>query len=90
MINWREIERIEIRTEIIFNTAVIIFDSRGRSSVPPKIKCILIIWKMNPLVVPVTGVEFNSGFCMCNEQWICYENFSVFGQIENLWTDEIS
>ena len=39
MINWREIERIEIRTEIIFNTAVIIFDSQGRSSVPPKIKC---------------------------------------------------
>ena len=38
MINWREIERIEIRTENKFNTAVIIFDSQGRSSVPPKIK----------------------------------------------------
>ena len=40
MINWREIERIEIRTENIFNTAVIIFDSQGRSSIPPKIKWI--------------------------------------------------
>ena len=38
MINWREIERIEIRTETIFNTAVIIFDSQGRSSIPSKIK----------------------------------------------------
>ena len=37
MINWREIERIEIRTENIFNTAVIIFDSQGRSSIPLKI-----------------------------------------------------
>ena len=45
---------------------------------------------MNPLVVPVTGVKLNSAFCMRNEQWICYENFSVFGQIENLWMDEIS
>ena len=24
---------------------------------------------------------------MHNEQWIFYENFSVFGQIENLWID---
>ena len=23
---------------------------------------------------------------MRNEQWIFYENFSVFGQIENLWS----
>ena len=89
MINWREIERLEIWTENIFNTAVIIFDSQGRSSIPPRLNQ-LIIWKMNPLVVPVTGVEFNSAFCMCNKQWICYENFSVFGQIENLWMDEIS
>ena len=35
---------------------------------------------MNPLVVPVTGV------CMRNEP-LSYENFSVFGQIENLWMD---
>ena len=27
---------------------------------------------------------------MRNEQWIFYENFSVFGQIENLWMDKIT
>ena len=91
MINWREIERIEIRTENIFNTAVIIFDSQGRSSIPLKINWIDYLKNaVNPLLVLVTGVEFNSAFCMRNEQWICYENFSVFGQIENLWMDEIS
>ena len=37
----------------------------------------LIIWKMNPLIVPVTSF-------MRNEQWIFNENFSVFGQSENL------
>ena len=26
---------------------------------------------------------------MRNEQWIFYENFSVFGQIENLWMEDI-
>ena len=50
----------------------------------------LIIWKMNPLVVPVTGVKFNSAFCMRNKQWICYGNLSVFVKIENLWVEEIS
>ena len=44
---------------------------------------------MNPLVVHVTGVKFSSAFCMRNEQWICNENFSVFGQIENLSLDKI-
>ena len=24
---------------------------------------------------------------MCNEQWICYKNLSVFGKIENLWME---
>ena len=27
---------------------------------------------------------------MRNEQWIFYENFSVFGQIENVWMNKIS
>ena len=27
---------------------------------------------------------------MRNEQWLFYENFSVFGQIENLWMDKIT
>ena len=31
---------------------------------------------MNTLVVPVTGVKFNSAFCMRNKQWVYYENFS--------------
>ena len=26
---------------------------------------------------------------MRNKQWIFYDNFSVFGQIENLWIDKI-
>ena len=29
----------------------------------------------------------NQNSCMCNEQWIFYENFSVFGKIENLWME---
>ena len=37
---------------------------------------------MNPLVVPVTGVKFKRHFCMRNEQWIFYQNFSLFGQIK--------
>ena len=41
-------------------------------------------------VVTVTSVKFSSAFCMRNERWICYENFSVFGQIENLSLDKIS
>ena len=45
---------------------------------------------MNPLVVPVTSVKFKSGSCMCNEEQVFYENFSVFGQIENLWRDKIA
>ena len=66
--------------------------SQGRSSVrtPQDSFNELIIWKMNPLVVHVTGVKFNSAFCMRNKQWICYENLSVFVQIENLWVEEIS
>ena len=47
----------------------------------------LIIWKNDPLVVSVTGVKFKRHFCMRNEQWIFYQNFSLFGQIENLWMD---
>ena len=39
---------------------------------------------MNLLVVPVTSVKFKLAFCMCNEQRIFYENFSVIGQTENL------
>ena len=27
--------------------------------------------------------------CIRNKQWIFYDNFSVFGQIENLWIDKI-
>ena len=68
--------------------------SQGRSSVPPEDSINeLIIWKMNPsnsCFRDWPGVKFNSAFCMRNEQWICYENFSVFGQIENRWMDEIS
>ena len=45
---------------------------------------------MNPLVVPVTSVKFKSAFRMCNKQWIFYENFLVFGQIENLGIDLVS
>ena len=33
--------------------------------------------KMNPLVVPETSVKFKSAPCICTEQWIFYENFSV-------------
>ena len=51
----------------------------------------LIIWKMNPSVVPVTSVKFKSALLsMRNEQWIFYENFAAFGQIENLWMDKIA
>ena len=39
---------------------------------------------MNLFVVPVTSVQFKLAFCMCNEQRIFYENFSVIGQTENL------
>ena len=46
----------------------------------------LIIWKMNPLVIPVTSVKFKSELLYAYyEQWIIYEKLSVFGQIENLW-----
>ena len=38
--------------------------------------------RQNPLVVPVTGVKFNRHSCMSNEQWIFYENFSLFGQMK--------
>ena len=47
----------------------------------------LIIWKMNPLVVPITGVKFKAAFLQAYEQWVFYENFSAFGQIGNLWMD---
>ena len=40
----------------------------------------LIIWKMNQLVVPAGSVKFKELLCIS-------ENFSVFGQIENLWMD---
>ena len=50
----------------------------------------LIIWKMNVLVVPETSVKFNRYSRTREEQWIFYKNFSVSGQIENLWMDEIS
>ena len=40
---------------------------------------------MNPLVVPATCVKFESALLnMRNEQWIFFENFAVFGQIQNL------
>ena len=42
---------------------------------------------MNPLVVPVTCVKFESALLnMRNEQWIFFEKnyFVVFGQIQNL------
>ena len=41
-----------------------------------------IIRKLNPLVVAATSVNSNLHSCMCNEQWIFYENLSVFGGIE--------
>ena len=44
---------------------------------------------MNPLVVPVTIVS-NKHSGMRNEQWIFNEDFSVFGQIENLRMDKIT
>ena len=61
-----------------------IFTVKARQAYPPKDSInVLIIWKMNLLVVP----EAIDKSCMHNEQWISYENFSVFGQIENLWMD---
>ena len=35
-------------------------------------------------------IQIGTDFCMRNEQWISNENFSVLGQIENLWMDYIS
>ena len=42
---------------------------------------------VNPFVVPVTSVKFKSA-SLHVEQWIFNENFSVFGQIENLKIDK--
>ena len=42
---------------------------------------------VNPFVVPVTSVKFKSA-SLHAEQWIFNENFSVFGQIENLKIDK--
>ena len=68
-------------------------NSQGRSSISPTIllRNWLLFWKMTPLVVPLTCVKFKSAsLIMRNEQWIFYENFTVFGQIENLWMDKIA
>ena len=48
----------------------------------------LIIWKRSPVVVPVTSVKFKSAF-LRNEVWIFNKNFSISGQIENLWLVKI-
>ena len=45
---------------------------------------------MNASVVPEASVKFKSVFPTRDEKWIFYENFSVSGQIDNLWMDEIS
>ena len=46
-------------TKISFTT----FYSQTKSSVPPQDSISeLIIWKMKPLVVPVTGVKFKAAF----------------------------
>ena len=42
---------------------------------------------VNPFIVPVTSVKFKSA-SLHAEQWIFNENFSVFGQIENLKIDK--
>ena len=49
----------------------------------------LSIWKMNPLVVPVTSIKFKWQSCMLNDSEYFNENFSASGQIENLWMDKI-
>ena len=51
----------------------------------------VIIWKINPLVVPVTIVKFISAFQ--HAYWagnILYKNVSVFAKIGNLWIDKIA
>ena len=50
---------------VLIQKSISIHYSQGRSSVPPKILNEFIIWKMKPLVVPVTGVKFNSAFWTC-------------------------
>jgi len=57
---------------------MVVFTVKARQAYPQDSINELIIWKMYPLVVSVTGV---------NEQWIFYENFSVFGQIKTLRMD---
>ena len=76
---WRQFERaIDLLVHLL-----LLLQSKQVKRIPQDSIHELIIWKMNPLVVPVTGVKF----CMRNEQWIFYENFSVFSQTENLWMD---
>ena len=68
---------------------------RGRSFNPHlqsmQIKCTpqdsineLIIWKVNPLVVPVTSVKLKLAFLHAQWQGIFYENFPVSGKIKHL------
>ena len=44
----------------------------------------LIIWKVNPLVVPVTSVKLKLAFLHAQWQGIFYENFPVSGKIKHL------
>ena len=43
-----------------------------------------VVWKINLLVFAKTSIKINSNLhsCMRNEQWIFYDNLSVFGQIK--------
>ena len=66
---------------------MVVFTAKARQAYPQDSINELIIWKMYPYVIPVTGVKFKSAFLHGNEQWIFYESFSVFDQIQNLWMD---
>ena len=37
---------------------------------------------MNPLVIAATSINSNLHSCIRNQQWVFYDNFSVFGQIK--------
>ena len=55
----------------------------------------LIIWKMNPFVVPVTGVKFNSAFCMripCEQSLLrpCYWAVNMLRELLCIWTGKLS
>ena len=59
-----------------------------KSTHSPKILAMNWLFEIvNPFVVPVTSVKFKSA-SLHAEQWIFNENFSVFGQIENLKIDK--